>query len=231
MRKKTLIIVFVALLLFAVGGLAAYYSFMIQERRIEPTQFVKPITQTEKAATWPQETISQPQKALTIESVDTSDWKTLKFNRYGVEFKYPPVWKLFAHDEKFVVFDVLGNTNWHWSTYADDVTVEVYNLSQFLELKGVKDFDEWWNAKGIEKDLASEEIEPIGEFRAARMSVPPFNLLLFWVRPPVLVKIKIPQEFWSYKDESGKDRSKEFIGFLQSLRITEEKRWFIKSIS
>jgi len=222
MKKRTLIIIFAALFLFVVGGVALYYGFGIQEKGKKPTQF-KPITQIKETSTSSQETISQPQKALTIESVDTSNWKVFKFDKYGIEFKYPPFWRLFAHDENFVVFDVLKNTDWHWTTYEDDVTVEVYNLSKFLESKGVKDFDEWWNTKRIEKDLTCEEIEPIGEFKAARMSVPPFNLLLFWVKPSVLVKIKIPQEFWNFKDENGKDRSKEFIGFLQSLRITEEK--------
>ena len=223
MGRKLLAILLIAFFFFTVGGLGAYYGFIIQEREAAPTQFVKPIIQTEKMNTSSRGTISRPKKLLITESVDTSTWKTFKFEKYGIEFKYPPVWKLFAHDENFVVFDVLGNNDWHWTTYEDDVTVKVYNLSEFLESKGVKDFDEWWNAKEIEKDLTCEEIEPIGEFKAARMSVPPFNLLLFWLKPPVLVKIKIPQDFWDYKDENGKDRSKEFIGFLQSLRITEEK--------
>ena len=91
MKRKSLII-FVTLLLFAVGGLGAYFFFTSpeQEKGTKSTQITERISQSKEVSTQPEETTSPPKEPTTTEPVDISDWKTYRNEKYGYEIKYPP---------------------------------------------------------------------------------------------------------------------------------------------
>ncbi|MCD6154380.1 MAG: hypothetical protein J7J22_01120 [Candidatus Verstraetearchaeota archaeon] len=91
MKKRTLIIIFATLLLFAVGGFGAYFLFTSPEQKegAENIQITEPISQPKEVSTQPEEITSPPKEPTTTESIDTSDWEIYRNEKYGYEIRYP----------------------------------------------------------------------------------------------------------------------------------------------
>jgi len=227
MEKRTLIIIFATLLLFALGGVGAHFIFtsLEQEKGTETTQITERISQPKEVSTQPEETTSPPKEPTTTESVDTSDWKTYRNEKYGFAFEYPPTWQNLGEWGNSITFDVEGDTGTRvldvWQ-YYDDVTVKAFFLSKFLEAEGVKTFEEWWDTRMWKSSLLHPEESWMG-FRAAVEGVRPFKVHLFWVKSPLLLEIILPGDFKHHLDEKGNDRSKEYIGMLQSLKLLRKE--------
>jgi len=175
MRKRTLIIVFVALLLFAVGGFGAYFLFTSpeQEKGAETTQITERISQSKEVSTQPEETTSPPKEPTTTEPVDTSDWKTYRNEKYGYEIRYPHEYAIQIDEEGGVYFFAPGyleKCQPHCPIFFSihitetDVSLEEWIFNEWPSLKEIEEFEmtpeeSGWGIDCIKKATIGKDIE------------------------------------------------------------------------
>jgi hypothetical protein len=82
MPKKTLIITVIIVAVIALGATAVY---IVQKQEAGKVR-------QKGVATTPEKPVVQPEEPTTTEPIDTSDWKTYRNEKYGLEFKYPRGW-------------------------------------------------------------------------------------------------------------------------------------------
>ena len=127
MKKRTLIILFATLLLFAVGGLGAYFIFTSPEQNkgAETTQITERISQPKEVSTQPEGTASQPKEPTTTEFVDTSDWEIYRNEEFGFEIRFP---RILSDMKRTYSTGVVGGINFRLPTQALSDPFERYQF-------------------------------------------------------------------------------------------------------
>jgi hypothetical protein len=228
MGKRTLIIIFATLLLFAVGGLGAYIIVIPAEQETKPTQVTEPISPSQEVADQPEETIKQPESPTITESfVDISDWETWRDEYYGFEFKYPKNWHGLCKQEEAPC--IYWRMNWLPS-------LEWVNSATLEKLNDPKEMSEMIFAARFEKELPP--IEGARRFIMRRyVGAPPefeekgVLFVILKEMPPESLKdckephcIRVPAFYLFYNPHTASEQLLEvFNHIVSSFRVFETK--------